>query len=281
MIKHFFISIASTVYNPVFYAKAQREGMNSPIKITAVLGGIGAIILMATLYVALIPFTNPPFLDKIAALYPDDLVITLAHGEVSINQPEPYYVKNTLDAKGPADLVIFDTGDTLKGGAAANGTYVLVKKDYAITDQGTGGERVASFAQMATTSTTSISKADVAGFIDKIRPYVRPAVLIGGLFAVVLGALVGAAFWLAFHLLYLLIPGILIYLYGRFRVPQMKWKDSYIVALYASIPVAIATYFLHFAGLAWPIFFYTLLVMLVALLNLAQAPSRVPKLPQQ
>ena len=110
---------------------------------------------------------------------------------------------------------------------------------------------------------------------EKIRPYVQPVIMIGGLVLVVLGAFFGGAFWLLFHLIYLLLPGALVYLFGRFREPQILWKESYIVAVYASIPAAILSFALTFTPWHLPIFMHTLLVMLVAIINLRQEPKVV------
>jgi len=276
-ISRFFRTVLSTIYDPAFYARVQTEGLAKPIKMTALLGALGALLLMVLTYAALTTLANPAVLNTVASLYPDDLVVTLKNGEMSINQPEPYSIPNTINPGGPKKLVIFDTGDTLQGGAAQNDTYVLVKKTYAITQQ-QGSERKTYFSEHATSTPVSLTKGDVTKFFDSIRPYMRPVVLIGGLFAVALGGILLAAAWLGAHLLYLLIPALIIFMYGKFRVPQLSWKESYITAVYASIPVAIATYLLHFAGFTWPIFFYTLLVMLVTLINLTQIPNGVPAL---
>lgn len=274
--KTFFSRIFSTFYNPAFYAEARKGGLKRPILTSLFLGAFGAALLMLNLYAHVVPFASSDMVSRIEALYPDDLEITLAAGEVSINQPEPYYIKNTIvpERDAPANLVIFDTIDSLKGGAADNKTFLLVKKTYLIAAQNDNDERITRFD--AAMGTSTFSKADVKRFADKIRPYVKPAILFGGLVVAGFGTIFSAMLWLGFHLLYLLFPGVLVYLFGRFREPQMGWKESYIVAVYASIPVAILSFVISFAGWPLPIFMYTLLVMLVALVNLTQVPNEVP-----
>ena len=278
--RNFLTTLASTFYNPAFYASERAKGFGKPIWTTAFLGAIGVFLWALFIYANILPFAFSDIVSKVEALYPDELIIQLSHGELSINQPEPYYVKNTFDfdsasTKMPKNLVVFDTGESLKGGAAENSAFVLVRKTYAIA-QDNNGERITQFSSFATTSTTTIAKTDVVKVGEIIRPYVKPAIIIGGFFLAVLGSFFGAAFWVALHLLYLLLPGALIYLYGRFREPQILWKESYIVALYASIPVAILSFALSFASWHLPIFMYTLLVMLVALVNLTQVPAQMP-----
>ncbi len=272
MLKNFCSAVLSSFYNPAFYARVRTENLQKGVIVTAILGLIGAALLMLSFYVNIIPYASGNMLSSVEAMYPDALVITLAHGEVSINQPEPYYIKNTIVPDGLPNFVIFDTGDTLKGGAAENKTYVLVKKTYVVGAQSNGQERITHFD--SNQATTTFAKADVTHFVDSIRPYVKPVILIGGLFVAVLGAFFVGVFWLGFHMLYLLVPGLLVFLYGKFCIPQMLWHESYVVALYASIPIAILKLILSFSPLALPIFMYTLLVMLVALINLTQSPHQ-------
>ena len=269
--KNFFSTILSTFYKPAFYAEARKGGLRKPIWTSYFLGALGAGLAMLIFYANIVPFASSDMLSRIEALYPDELVVTLASGEISINQPEPYYIKNTImpGPEAPENLVIFDTKDSLKGGAVDNKTAVLVRKTSVISMQNGSEERITHLS--ASMATSSFSKADISGFVDKVRPYVKPVLLIGGLLLVLVGTFFAAAFWLGFHLLYLLLPGVLIYLFGRSREPQMLWKESYMVAIYASIPVAILSYALSFASWHLPIFMYTLLVMLVALVNLTQA----------
>ena len=272
--KNFFSSVVSTFYNPAFYAEARGKGLGKPVWTTVFLGAIGVFLWALFIYANILPFASSDFVSKVEALYPDELVITLAHGELSINQPEPYHIKNTFDmgnSKKVDDLVLFDTGESLQGGAEENSTFILVRKRYAIAQEN-NGERITQFSSFATTSTTTIAKTDVLKLGEMIRPYVKPAIIIGGLLLAIFGTVFTAAFWLGFHLLYLLLPGVLVYFFGRFREPQLLWKESYIVAIYASIPVAILSFALSFSPWHLPIFMYTLLVMLVALVNLTQAP---------
>ena len=278
--KNFFSTIAATFYNPAFYADARTKGFDKPVWTTAFLGAIGVFLWALFIYANILPFAFSDIVSKVEAIYPDELVIQMARGELSINQPEPYYIKNTFDldpgsTKKTENLVVFDTVESLKGGAEENSTFILVRKTYALAVEN-NGERITQFASFATTSTTTIAKSDVLHVGEIIRPYVKPAIIIGGLLLTVLGSVFIAAFWVGFHLLYLLLPGVLIYLFGRFREPQFVWKESYIVAVYASIPVAILSFALSFTPWHLPVFMYTLIVMLVALINLTQVPNQMP-----
>ena len=263
--------IRQSVFSPTFYMSAQKEGVNRPVTLNAILGFIGSALIMLFLYAILVPFAFSNYLDKLASIFPDDLIVTVAHGQLSINKPQPYDIPNTLFSGGPKDLVIFDGDDTLKGDANANSTLVLVKKTYLLTAS-SGGQagRVTTFDP--TVATTTITKQDVAAIVGVIRPYWKPAIVIGGLFLLIAGAMLLAIFWLLCHLVYLLIPAALIFLYSRFNHPSMRWSEAYIVALYASLPVAILMFLIGHI-VAVPVFLYTLVVMLIAIVNLSQMPN--------
>src|SRR3989344_1904747 len=195
--KNFFSTIAATFYNPAFYADAGTKGFVKPVWTTVFLGAIGVFLWALFIYANILPFAFSDIVSKVEALYPDELVIQMARGQISINQPEPYYIKNTFDLNSASDkttknLVIFDTGESLKGGAEENSTLILVRKTYALAVEN-NGERVTQFASFATTSTTTITKADVLKVGEIIRPYVKPAIIIWGLLLTILGSVFIAA----------------------------------------------------------------------------------------
>lgn len=280
--KNFFRTVVATFYDPSFYAMARKGTLRKPIWTTLYVGALGVLLFVVALYMQILPFAFTDIVSKVEALYPNDLEIQVAQGEISINQQEPYYIKNTLlpEADMPANLVVFDTIDSLKGGAKNNDTVLLVRKTHIIAMQDKNEERITYLdSKMAT---TSITKADVTKFADTIRPYVKPVLLFGGIVLGVLGMIFFVPLWLGFHLLYLLFPAALIYLFGRFRDPQYPWRESYVVAVYASIPIAILSFLLVFFSWDLPIFMHTLLVMLVALINLSQMlTSGVPTQTEQ
>lgn len=272
--KHLFDRLRACLYDPAFYAKARTEDLSPPIRLTAILAFVGAAISAAVFYALIVPIAFLPVIDTAESVFPDDLIVTVENGEMSINQEQPYYIKNTLFEEGPENLVIFDGGDQLEGTATQNSTFVLVKKTYVVAGS-EDDERIENFGQLGS---TTISKDDVRSFANAVRPYYKPVLLGGGLIVAIIGALFVGILWLIFHLVYLvLLPTPVLYVYGRFRSPQMEFKESYIVVIYASIPVAVLTFIISLFGFHWPAFMYTLLVVLVALVNVTQIPNEVPR----
>lgn len=263
-------TIRSSLFDPAFYERVKGRSWESAIKLFAVLGVIGIGISLAIAFGAIIPFAFSDAPSSLESAYPDDLVVTLANGHVSINQPQPYYIKNTL-ASTPKYLAIFDGDDTLSADLDQNSTYLIVKKSYVISGgSGTNSDqsRITSFARHHGTST--VDKADVVSWIDPIKPYFMPVVLFGGALFTILFTLVGALFWVIGHMIYVLIPAVLIFLFALVRGSQLKYRESYMIGLYASIPVAIFSYLLSFLSLPLPLYAYTLLLLLVAVVNIVE-----------
>ena len=262
---HYLRAIRSTLYDPAFYMQVKKRGIEAPIKLYAIVVSVGMTIIAIALYASVVPLAFSNTLDNLQAAYPDVLVVTLAGGELSINQQTPYYVKNTVIPRGPENLVVFDIDDTLKGSAKDNAAFFFVKKTYVVAGDD-GEERVRSFPDHV--GTTTIAKSDVTEMVEKVRPYFKSAVLIGGLFLAVLLTLMGTLAIVIVHVVYTTVPALLVYLLSLIRKERLTYKESYVVAMYATIPVVIAV-FLVSRVVPLPPFTYTFLVLLVAIINLS------------
>ncbi len=261
-----FQTIRSTLHDPAFYAQARTQALFGPIKLYGLVALVYAAVIAVWMFVGIVAFVSSDVLTSIENSYPDELVLTIVDGNASINQPEPYYVKNTFEDT-PENIAVIDTQGALSGDDLETySTYILVKKTYLISGE-SNQQRIASFATMK--GTTTIDKSRVVGIVEKIRPYFRTMGTIGAALLCFVAAFVIALFMTVFHLLYVLVPACAVFLYALLRRQTMPFKESYIVALYASIPVAIVSFLCMQIGLWWPPFAYTLLVLLIALTNLA------------
>ena len=267
--------IRSSFYDPAFYAGIRAQSVSAAIRIFAILGVIGIGVVMVIAYGGVAQFAYSHFPDTLESAYPNDLVITVAQGAMSINQPQPYYVKNMLSSfsnpDDPKYLAIFDGNDVLSGDLQQNSTFAIVKKNFAITHGSNNQEQVISFSKMQ--GTTTVEKSTVVGVIDRYKPYFVSGVLFGGAILFVILALFGTFFWVLFHLIYLLIPAALIFLFGLARGARMKYRESYMTAVYASIPVAILFYLLSLLKVINVEYAYTFVLLLVAVVNIAGEPK--------
>ena len=261
----FLQTIRSTAYNPSFYTSAQHDPLSQPIKLFGMLGLCGVGIMLILSLVHIFPFSPSQVLNTLESTYPDDLIINVINGELSINQPQPYYIKNTFFGDMPKYLVIFDADQTLSNDVKKESTFSIIRKTYMISDN-SNDARITKFSDQK--STTTITKSDVVIGVEKIRPYVMPILIVGGTFAVVLFTVLFILFWIILHMLYVLIPALFVYLYSHARGESLQYRQSYLIALYASVPVVIASFLLTLVNGHLPTFTFTLLLLLIVALNM-------------
>lgn len=267
----FFQVLRSSVYDPAFYTGMQGRTWTEAAKYYAVLAFVIVFALLAPVWVFLLE-VKPELIDKMVAVYPDELEVTLVNGEMSINQGEPYAIKNTFAKTLPANLVVFDTqNDDYTPTALTDAeTIVLFKNTFAVTMGSEsplrGGDEQRVFSYGTSSATSTFTKADITDVTEKIKPNIRAWAIFGGAFLFVLGVLLGGVGMLVFHLIYTLFPALLVFVYFKMRKRNDSFHTAYTTALFASIPVTIL---FAIAGLfaALPTFSYTLVVLILVLLN--------------
>lgn len=272
-------TITRAAVDPLFYQEIRSDSVFDVLSPLFKVAAIGATLSLGVVYVGLISLTTIDIPGKALALYPDALEITLGSGEVHTNQPQPYYIPNTLSDKGPKNLVVFDENDELPTDLEKNSTYILVKKNFAVYEGGQNKQQFVSFAS-ATTSTTTITKALVTGYVDKVRPYIKPGIVFGGALLLILCIAAITIFWTLFHIFYCLVPAVLLFAVLKMTKETYTFNEAYMLAAYASIPVAIAMFAAGFVGLAVP-YLTTLLIVALALyhtvLNKSQSIDETPQ----
>ncbi len=261
------------MYGPTFYEKVRTSSYVAPLKYFAIFAAlmIGVAIALGAFFVFLPMATH--LRSYVEQAFPEDLTITLAHGEVSINQPQPYFVPNHF-SDSRKYLVIFDGNDTLTPDVEKNSTFAIVKKTYILTSSDrdrVNEQRMETFDSSA--ATTTFTKADLLSTADKIQKIIVPGAIIGGVLLCLFGAFFGSVLWTAGHAFYLLVPAVLLFALSYVRRKPFTFTESYIVAAYASIPVAILGIVLAIAFFPYPKFAYTLLVVLIAFANSAASQS--------
>ena len=273
----FFQTLRSSLYDPAFYAGMRNRTWSEAAKYYLVIAFVVIFAYVAPVW-GLLLTVKPEIVDTIVAVYPDQLEVTVADGVMSINQPQPYAIPNTFTKQLPENLAVFETEDDIYSPTALKDakTLMLFKRTFAVVEDSDTpdryGEQQRMFNYGTTTGTSTLTKADLTGVAEKIKPYVRPVAVIGGAFLFVLAVLIGGAFMLGFHLLYTFVPALLVYVYFSFTKRDDTFATAYTTALFASLPVAIISAFAFiFGGL--PTFAYTLLVLAVVLINISKRPT--------
>ena len=230
------------------------------------------IVFILFALIVLAPFLSPAMYMKVVDVYPDDLVVTIKDGNLSINQPEPYFIKNPFPSEdGPKNLITIDTTSTMQSGDFQKfSTFAIVKSNYAIIDSDSNN-RMMSFDKIATT--TVISKSVITDAIKNIPHFVPWLIGVAAIFGGVVVALIATFVIVLFYLAYFLFLALLIQIIVRARGVILTYKEGYITAIYASIPVIILSAVMLLVHIPRPAFVFSLLLLIVAFVNTRSTTS--------
>lgn len=273
----FFDTLRSTVFDPAFYSSMRDRSWGEAAKYYLVIAFVVIFAYVAPVWGFLLTI-KPELVDSIVSVYPDALEVTIADGAMSINQPEPYAIPNTHFKEMPKNYVVFETADDEYTPARFEeaDTLLLFKRTFAVVrdsdNGGAGKQRLFDYG--TSTGTSTLDKTDIVGVAEKIKPYVRPVVIIGGAFVFVLVVLIGGAFMLGFHLIYTLLAALLVLFYFKIIKKEETYATAYTTALFASMPVTIVSAFAGaFGGL--PTFVYTLILIVLVVVNTTRTSQPV------
>lgn len=278
MIKKYLKVARSTISDPSFYARLTTADLANAVTMTALAGLCVAVAVAVFMGATLSPYIGriSSGITAVENTFPNDLAITLVHGHVSINQPEPYYVANPFGSD-PKYAVIFDATGTTPEDLNKASTFALVRETYIVYADKASSSRIASFPDNE--STSSVDHTRFVSSIEHYRPYAVPFAIGGGLITMILGVFFYVLVWTPFHMAYLLIPATILWIYAAVRGRKDVWGRMYVVALYASIPVIILSG-VSFFTIALPEYTYTIAVLAIAIVNMERAKSKVaPKPP--
>lgn len=276
--KQFFQSIRDSVYNPSYYAELRTRPLSYSIKyfykLAVILGLVGVVLFSITTFPNLQSFFSDAG-GKMIAYYPEDLEIKVEKGEVAINQPEPYrmslpeeikgdvnkempVVKNliVIDTKEPFSLEQFDKYETL---VWVTKTHIAARDD--------GGQVRLNALQGV--SGLTINKMFVESTLQKLAPLIK-AIPFLILVLVFLGIVIGVSG----KLIYLLIAGVLVFLYSKVRKDPVSYRTAYQVALHALTLPILLIFVIHlvFSQFQIPLL-TTILLLAVVYLNTREMPA--------
>ncbi len=273
--------IRSAVYDPAFYTGLRERTWTEGAKYYAVVSFVVVFAFVAPIW-ALLLTVSPQTIDTVAAVYPESLVITVANGVMSTNQEEPYFIPNTFYPELGKNLAVFDTKSDQFSNEEFTSyeTVALFKQKFAVGANSAnyrdgqmqrGDIRVYDYG--TSTATSTLAKADVLAFAEKVKPYVRPVTIAGGAILFSLVVFFGGLGMLVFHLIYILIAAALVFVYFKMRSKDESYRSAYTVALFASIPVTILSAAFDLLGPGLPPLVYTLLLMILVIVNDSQVPK--------
>jgi len=215
-------------------------------------------------------FFSADAVDSLVQTYPQDLEISIKDGKVITNQPEPYYLRDTFDS-GKDNLLVIDTETPFDGGQFAGySTHVLLKQDYAVIADNEGERLVA----LSSVEDFTLTQAVLVGVAEQVYPYL-------GSVATVASVLLWFVLWIAdaATLIYILFAALLVLLLTKVMKRGLSYKESYKTAVHAAtLPIIVAT-LLDVFGVGMPFLTYSLLLVVVAYINLRATTQEVSQVP--
>jgi hypothetical protein len=273
--KHFLKTLRSAWYDPDFYEGMEQNTIGPAIGFFFVLGLLGMLLTSVVLAPHVIRFAYSDAPQLISNAYPDDLEITFANNRLSVNQPLPYYVPNTLFATDTVKhLAVFDMENVLPVSLEETSTLMLFKDTYMLLPGQNNSQQVTLYTELGTTTGT-LRKEMVNSFVEKIRPYFTYGVLGVAVFIAVAAISFGSLVWTMFHMVYAVIPASVVWLLYTLQKKHAPFSRAYMTTLYATVPVAILTFVSSLLlSVRLPFLGYTALVVLIAIVNTWQYVTR-------
>lgn len=271
----FFYHLRDSVYNPAFYQGLLSKPFSSSLKYFFSLVILLSFILTLVFSLRVMPQLGSLLNDlgpKLISYYPEDLVVTVDEGEISINQPEPYAIpvpdELTGELSAATNLVVIDTTDSFALDLSnPYNTYLLITKNDAVFFDETGGIRVESLDNLPD---AVIDRQHIASVWQGIAPYLRfalPIIVVGIFLALIIAGSMG--------LVYLLFGALLIWAITKFKGMNIGYKKSYQIGLHAlTLGALVNILIILITPIGYIPFLFTLLMLSVAAMNVRPAVKR-------
>ncbi|MDB5265186.1 MAG: hypothetical protein JWN64_757 [Parcubacteria group bacterium] len=268
--KNFFRTLVSSIYNPSFYAEIPARRLNSSIKYFVGLSFLLALVTTIVFIPGIFSFFSQATIDQAVGQYPDDLQLSVENGIASTTAKEPYFVAATAGQTKTKNLVVIDTQTPYTISQLEEySTYVLVKKDAVVIEQEDGQQRIMPLKDIGN---FTLTKEIVRAWGGKLSSYLIP----GGILTTILALLFFTVLNL-FALIYLLVIGLVVFLIAKLMKRTWGYKDSYKAAIHAATFAEIVAAILLILHLPMPPFSYSILLLLVLVVNLSAYRPKAPE----
>jgi hypothetical protein len=215
----------------------------------------------------------------LGTFYPEDLVLKFNNNELTINQPEPYVLGNSMDLKSfestdkesARNLITIDTNATIDDFDKYDSWVLAMKKGVAMKQSDRVEVRYYSYEEFLakTPQPLTFDSVSYGQIINKVRPYINqiPSLLLYVMLGLIVTLILVGPLFLAsgvlFNILFLSILGYLIAM-------AIKRKHSYgyiyKLGMYTAIPVIILQQvfaFISFEGFQSIWWLIALLIMVI------------------
>jgi len=266
-----FIQIKNSIYNKEYYKNTIfNESLGDSIKYLAKLS-----LLLALIGVMIFSFTMPnlmkevrDFVSSVATEYPEDLIISLNKGEISINQPEPYFMSTPNELLNQENIVFKDNLiviDTINNYNLETfneySTFFLLAKKELITIKKGGGIEVlplVKYKDIEINKSFIMEKESVffSKYLPLINIFIFPLIYLAMFIGYFVGSLI-ISFWFA----------LLVLMISKIKKINLSYRKSYQYALHAITIILILSLFSKYVAFFDNILFKSFIVMVIIFLN--------------
>ena len=268
-----FIQIKNSIYNKEYYqSTVLNQSLRSSVKYLAKLSLLVALLGCVVFSVAL-----PRLIVKAKGAitstvdeYPNDLIVTLKDGNVSINKPEPYIVKVPESLSKPTDsnspkienLIVINTTEPFSlDKFKSYATYILITKTEVVSMQSKNGEiKISSLDKLGNLEITKSWVMEKEAVLMKILPSIISIIVVLMFIGISIGLFVAT-------LIALLFSAIIVWLIFKIKKTEITYKKSYQVALHASTIILIICIFNSYLGFFGNSFFKLLIFVILIIIN--------------
>lgn len=238
--------ITQSIYSPEFYRKVMHERFSFSLRYFISLLLVLAVVLSIPLTVQLLPVARDAIgltTSSILQAMPDDLVITLKEGKVTINKEEPFFIKMPQELRTSwedalrkynvlpegeslplENLLVIDTqNDFSDERFRSHNTHFMLTRDSFVA--GAEELKIYPLNEIPDQSLDKAKVAEIASKTTSLGRWLAPMV--------VFGSFIVALFIMALSFVYLLLGAFVVWAVAWARNVRITYKTAYQVGLHA------------------------------------------------
>ena len=277
----------NSLFKPAYYQNITVFSFWFSVRYLFVLVFITIFLQAAAICIVLLPQVSqfPAFIDafktRLHLIYPDDLVIHIEDGVLSLNKKTPYYIDipELQDNNTYNHLITFDTASSPAEYPSFHTIILITQNEVVYPQQLDQNNEYHSAPFQPDERPFTVEKDSYDQFIKQFEPFLNWIaghgflILAGGLMLI---PLVTAVIGTAWHMLYLLVLSVFLLIIAQlFSVKKDYWQ-MYQMGLHGLTVPIVFSLILGIAGLSFPLVF-TSSFMLWMVYVLLKFPTHSPK----
>lgn len=267
--------LKNSIYSPEFYRSLKEKKVSFSLKYYYTLA-LGLSLVLTVYYSFVFVPALSSFLREIGPQiiknYPDELVVNIKDGKVSVNVTEPYRISfpeelKTIYEKLPAappeeNLLVIDTKNQFTPERFEEyHAYVLLTKEMVAYREGKKGIKIEPLSQFPNVEITKKKVAALADNILSLRKFLAP-LLVFGLFVFFI-------LLFSLNLLWLFLGAFLVWAIARVKKVELGYTKAYQIGIHA---ITLSSLVETFLFVVQPIpkvpFLFTMIMIFVTIVNL-------------